>query len=942
MFVSYAQNFEDIMLYRALKHVQSGFYIDIVAYDPVIHSVSLAFYERGWRGIHVEPNPHYAAALRKARPDDTVLNCLIANHRGDLPFFALDGLSTADEAIAAQHERSGHDVQRTHKPAMPLADVFQMAGDREIHWLKIDVEGLEAQVIQSWMPAPARPWIVVVESTRPNSQIECWHEWDPILRGYGYEYVYFDGLNRFYLSTDHLDLKIHFATGPNLFDHFILATKQNSPAQQVAHEALIAENNHLKQLLLIQNAEIASLNKNSHRKNIFMRLLFHSHGRPRRLLRRLMFHSDGHVRRMFRRFIFKTSGTPRRLFAGWLQQQSAAGSVSTPIVPMGISLPQANVRSIEYRTPIATSIDARKAMSLRCHDADLIPKVENAGQYMTEPDGTRVQIMHNGLKVLAGGYYGDWVCDLIEQSRGHHEPQEEAVFHEVMKHIPPQASMIELGGYWSFYSLWFLSQGANRRSLIVEADPNHLNVGKQNAALNTCAPEFIHAFVAGQPVAPVDFETESAGVIRLPGVSVPFLMDSRNIAHLDILHCDCQGVELAVLESCLNLFAAGRIDWVFVSTHSHHISHDPLTHQRCLALLQAAGATIVAEYDVHESFSGDGLIVARFGAMPANWEKPRLSYNRYSESYFRNPLYDLALAPATMTEKDVAAFLKSANPSSRNALFDAFCQVELSDYLYVERNNSRFIVNSHDKIISRSLFIHGEFDFDKFIKAMNLLKAEFPALGQAKFPFDVLMDVGANIGSICIPALAQGFAARAIAIEPHPVNAQLLHANVAINGLLEQMDIVQKAVGPQDNQTVEMALSLENWGDHRIVTDSATPDPGEDIRKRIEVQSMRLDTIEPQIRDKRFMIWMDIQGYEGHALIGATSLLAQKPPLVLEFWPNGMRRMGSFANLCDSVAHYRGFYDLDAQTPALRPITQLAQLFTELDIGEKFTDILVI
>ena len=63
MFVSYAQNFEDIMLYRALKHVQSGFYIDIGAYDPVIHSVSLAFYERGWRGIHVEPNPHYAAPM---------------------------------------------------------------------------------------------------------------------------------------------------------------------------------------------------------------------------------------------------------------------------------------------------------------------------------------------------------------------------------------------------------------------------------------------------------------------------------------------------------------------------------------------------------------------------------------------------------------------------------------------------------------------------------------------------------------------------------------------------------------------------------------------------------------------------------------------------------------------------------------------------------------
>lgn len=52
MFISYAQNFEDVMLWRALKHVKNGLYIDIGAHDPVICSVSLAFYERGWRGVH--------------------------------------------------------------------------------------------------------------------------------------------------------------------------------------------------------------------------------------------------------------------------------------------------------------------------------------------------------------------------------------------------------------------------------------------------------------------------------------------------------------------------------------------------------------------------------------------------------------------------------------------------------------------------------------------------------------------------------------------------------------------------------------------------------------------------------------------------------------------------------------------------------------------------
>ena len=65
-FVSYAQNFEDHAM-RALSHVDCGFYIDIGAHHPTIDSVSLAFYERGWTGIDVEPVPDCAALLREHR-----------------------------------------------------------------------------------------------------------------------------------------------------------------------------------------------------------------------------------------------------------------------------------------------------------------------------------------------------------------------------------------------------------------------------------------------------------------------------------------------------------------------------------------------------------------------------------------------------------------------------------------------------------------------------------------------------------------------------------------------------------------------------------------------------------------------------------------------------------------------------------------------------------
>ena len=114
LFTSYAQNFEDVILWRALKHINAGFYVDIGAGDPLVDSVSLAFYERGWRGIHVEPLPDYAAKLRQARPDEEVIEAAIAKEPGALIFFDVSSwteLSTGDSRLAEMHAAAGRAVK---------------------------------------------------------------------------------------------------------------------------------------------------------------------------------------------------------------------------------------------------------------------------------------------------------------------------------------------------------------------------------------------------------------------------------------------------------------------------------------------------------------------------------------------------------------------------------------------------------------------------------------------------------------------------------------------------------------------------------------------------------------------------------------------------------------------------------------------------------------
>lgn len=254
---SYAQNFEDVMLWRALGHIQNGFYIDVGANDPVVDSVSLAFYEHGWRGVHIEATHKYSQLLRENRPDEVVLEVALSNQHGVITFYEIPetGLSTGDKSIAGEHIQRGFSVKEISIPCITLSDVFEQVGSRDIHWLKIDVEGFERQVLEGWAEHQARPWIVVIESTLPLTTIESYENWETILLEEGYTFVYFDGLNRFYVSDNHIELKQYFSAPPNVFDGFTL----NGTASTSMHQLLQSRYEDEKNKLAILSHELEQL-----------------------------------------------------------------------------------------------------------------------------------------------------------------------------------------------------------------------------------------------------------------------------------------------------------------------------------------------------------------------------------------------------------------------------------------------------------------------------------------------------------------------------------------------------------------------------------------------------------------------------------------------------------------------------------------------------------
>ncbi|WP_267118809.1 FkbM family methyltransferase [Xanthomonas sacchari] len=266
MFFSYAQNFEDVMLTRALREVERGFYIDVGAQDPVQDSVSKAFYEKGWRGFHVEPNVQYSERIRANRPDETVLSVALGQAEGLLKFyeFADTGLSTLDQDIAKRNIDLGFTCVERILPVITLDALLAQVQVIDIHWLKIDVEGAELAVIQGWTSCDRLPWIVVIESTLPLTQEQSFSEWEPLLLQKGYVFVYFDGLNRYYVSPEHTYLAKRFGAPPNVFDEFRFSRNATQVFTVDFREALKEREDELENVLLTVK-EMHSLREESAR-----------------------------------------------------------------------------------------------------------------------------------------------------------------------------------------------------------------------------------------------------------------------------------------------------------------------------------------------------------------------------------------------------------------------------------------------------------------------------------------------------------------------------------------------------------------------------------------------------------------------------------------------------------------------------------------------------
>jgi len=209
MELSYTQNLEDYHLSLAFPGKATGTYIDIGAGHPVADNVSFWFYERGWRGIVVEPQPDLAALYPRLRPRDTVVSALVGRETGESDFYLVDrlhGLSSTVEQHAQKAKAFGASYRTLRLPVVTLASLCETHGLDDIDFLKIDVEGAEADVLFGGDWKRFRPKVIVAEAMAPGSGEPAWEDWEPLLLAQDYRFALFDTLNRFYVAAEHPEI----------------------------------------------------------------------------------------------------------------------------------------------------------------------------------------------------------------------------------------------------------------------------------------------------------------------------------------------------------------------------------------------------------------------------------------------------------------------------------------------------------------------------------------------------------------------------------------------------------------------------------------------------------------------------------------------------------------------------------------------------------------
>ena len=253
----------------------------------------------------------------------------------------------------------------------------------------------------------------------------------------------------------------------------------------------------------------------------------------------------------------------------------------------------------------------------------------------------------------------------------------------------------------------------------------------------------------------------------------------------------------------------------------------------------------------------------------------------------------------------ILIFLKSNIRRVRKIEFEYFSKkYRLYDDKYF------FIIFGQDKYISRETYVNGPHDYHLFKKVRYLLK------NKIKY----LIDVGANIGTFCIPPIRDKLLKECIAVEPVKKIYDILNVNIILNGVKDKISTYDYVISDKTNENLSLSINKNNYGDNKFKISN---------KKKKKYKIVKLDNFINTFDLKNLLIKIDVQGFENKVLLSAKKFILKKVPFLIEFDNRFLKNKDSKKIINLITKNYRFFNNIYNKNPKKNDIKNFKKIFKE-------------
>jgi len=183
--ISYAQFGEDLFLTSLLGYEKTdGTYVDVGCYHPIDYSNTYIFYQRGWRGLAIDPNPNWKSEWQKFRPRDTFINAAIAPSAGSMTYLMNRHYPACNRLLVEAAATISPDETLLTVATRNLDSVLdEYLPGADIDLLNVDCEGQDLQILQTIDFSRRKPFVIAAEDSNAAADSQL----GEFLQSHGYD-----------------------------------------------------------------------------------------------------------------------------------------------------------------------------------------------------------------------------------------------------------------------------------------------------------------------------------------------------------------------------------------------------------------------------------------------------------------------------------------------------------------------------------------------------------------------------------------------------------------------------------------------------------------------------------------------------------------------------------------------------------------------------------